>query len=130
MEKKKELLFSVTRKDFVIEPYKGSGSGGQHRNKTMSCIRIRHPESGAEAIATENREQGRNKKLAFKRIVDSKKFRSWIKIRSSETAQSQKELKKKIDDIVDKSMESDNLLVETYDVEEEKWIKEEAKQDL
>ena len=56
----KKLLFSITKNDFTIEPYKGSGKGGQHRNKTMSCVRIKHAESGAEAIGTEHREQGKN----------------------------------------------------------------------
>ena len=123
MEKVKELLFSVTRKDFVIEPFKGSGAGGQHRNKTMSCIRIRHIESGAEAIATENREQGRNKKLAFKRITESKKFQMWLKIKTSETVQSKKEFEIRLNQMVDKLMESENLLVEVYDKEKKKWIK-------
>lgn len=76
MDKKKELLFSITKKDFIIEPYKGSGNGGQKRNKTMSCVRIKHPESGAEAIGTEYREQRKNKKAAFRRLVESKKFKT------------------------------------------------------
>ena len=74
MNKNKELLFSITKKDFIIEPYKGRGNGGQKRNKTMSCVRIRHPESGAEAIGTEHREQKRNRDAAFNRLIKTKKF--------------------------------------------------------
>lgn len=124
MKKVKELLFSVTRKDFIIEPFKGRGSGGQHRNKTMSCVRIRHTESGAEAIATENREQGRNKRLAFKRVTESKKFQLWIKIRASETIQNKKEFERKLDEMVDRLMESENIIVEVYDPEKKKWVKD------
>lgn len=80
----KELLFSVTKKDLIIEPYKGSGKGGQHRNKTMSCVRIKHPESGAEGIGTEHREQEKNKKLAFKRLTQTDKFKKWCKIKAAQ----------------------------------------------
>jgi peptide chain release factor 1 len=79
----KQLLFSVTKKDFIVEPYKGSGKGGQHRNKTMSCVKIKHLESGAEAIGTEHREQSKNKKLAFKRIIETKEFKTWLKLKTS-----------------------------------------------
>ena len=74
---KKELLFSITAKDFIIEPYKGRGKGGQKRNKTMSCIRIKHSESGCEAVCCKHREQNRNKKEAFKNLVKSEKFQIW-----------------------------------------------------
>jgi len=43
---KKELLFSLTKKDFKVETFRGSGAGGQHRNKTDSAVRIKHPASG------------------------------------------------------------------------------------
>ena len=76
---KKELLFSITKKDFIIEPYKGSGPSGQHRNKIMSCVRIRHPGSGAMAVGTETREQNKNKILAFNRLVYSNKFQTWLR---------------------------------------------------
>lgn len=42
--------------DFRIEWFSGSGAGGQHRNKTQNCCRIRHVPTGA----VESR-QGRNR---------------------------------------------------------------------
>ncbi len=36
--KNKQLLFSVTKKDLRIDYYKGTGSGGQKKNKTENCL--------------------------------------------------------------------------------------------
>jgi protein subunit release factor A len=44
---KKELLFSVTKKDFNVDYFSGKGAGGQYRNKHQNCVRLKHIESGA-----------------------------------------------------------------------------------
>ena len=66
----KELLFHAERKDFEIQTYRGTGPGGQHRNKTDSCVRITHIESGLSASCCETRSQAQNKKIAFRRLCD------------------------------------------------------------
>ena len=60
----------VTKADLLIVPYRGSGPGGQHRNKTMSCCRITHTPTGIVAHAEEQRHYPQNKKVAFKRLVE------------------------------------------------------------
>lgn len=51
----------------VEEQFRGSGAGGQHRNKTDSCIRLTHP-SGVQVVATEQRSQHQNRRVAWERL--------------------------------------------------------------
>jgi len=60
----------VSKKDLLIEPVKGSGSGGQKRNKTCSGIRMTHIPTGISVRCDEERMQSQNLKLAFKRLAD------------------------------------------------------------
>ncbi len=52
----------------VVDTYRSSGPGGQHRNKTSSAVRLRHPASGLTVIAEEERSQHANKTRAVKRL--------------------------------------------------------------
>ena len=45
-KKIKKLLFSLTKNDFIVTYYSGTGAGGQHRNKHQNCVRIKHKETG------------------------------------------------------------------------------------
>lgn len=73
----RELLFSQNKNDFEVEHIRGSGPGGQHRNKTSTGVRISHRASGATATATDSKSQETNKKEAFKKVCESAKFRFW-----------------------------------------------------
>jgi len=81
----KELLFSLSKSkgDFIVTPFKGSGKGGQKRNKTMSCCRISHPESGAVAECQDERSFEQNKKIAFKRLINKPEFVQWHKLETA-----------------------------------------------
>lgn len=69
----------VTIKDCETQTYKGSGPGGQHRNKTQTGVRIIHHPSGARAECCETRSQHENKRIAFKRMAESPEFQRWAK---------------------------------------------------
>lgn len=75
----KELLFSITKKDFDVQTFRCSGPGGQNVNKVETGVRIVHRESGAVGESREERKQGQNKKIAFARLVKSPVFQAWHK---------------------------------------------------
>lgn len=56
----------LTRKDFTIEWYSGTGKGGQHRNKHQNCCRIIHNETGIRAQGSSGRDRPTNQRDAFK----------------------------------------------------------------
>ena len=59
----------LTKKDFRIEWYSGSGAGGQHRNKHQNCCRIIHVESGLRVQGTNSRERVSNQREAFTKLA-------------------------------------------------------------
>jgi ribosome-associated protein len=55
-------------REVEIYPFRGSGPGGQHRNKVESAIRLLHKPSGITVVASDHKLQGKNRELAFKRL--------------------------------------------------------------
>jgi protein subunit release factor B len=49
---------------------RGSGPGGQNRNKRMSGVRVIHEPTGIKVEATERRSQAQNLKAALERLED------------------------------------------------------------
>lgn len=62
----REHLESICEVSFV----RGSGPGGQHRNKVETGVRLVHPPSGIVIVATDDRSQTRNRENAFERLVE------------------------------------------------------------
>ena len=118
----KELLFSLTKKDFVVQHFKASGPGGQKRNKTSSAVRIIHPESGARAEGKEERSQTANKRNAFKRLIETKEFKSWHRKKVAEILYGKEESERWLKEM----MEPSNMKIETRDPETGKWIESKA----
>ena len=79
----RELLFSVTLADCDVQTFSVSGGGGQRRDKKSTGVRIVHKASGAVGTGTEERSQLQNKKAAFKRVIESKTFKAWLKMQTS-----------------------------------------------
>ena len=60
---------NVRKSDLRIEFYRGSGAGGQHRNKTSSACRITHLPTGVTSKCEEGRHQQENKTKAFRKLA-------------------------------------------------------------
>lgn len=59
----------LTKKDFSIDWFSGSGAGGQHRNKHQNCCRITHLETGLVAVGQNSRSRVTNQENAFRSLV-------------------------------------------------------------
>jgi ribosome-associated protein len=58
----------ISLDDVEVTHTKGSGPGGQNRNKRMSGIRLVHKPTGITVMATERRSQEQNLSHAFERL--------------------------------------------------------------
>jgi protein subunit release factor B len=111
----RELLFSLTKKDFEISFFSGQGAGGQHRNRHKNCVRIRHPESGAIGVGQRERSLPQNKRAAFNNMYNSPKFQTWFKMRCSTATLSKQEKErqeKELREHLAEMMKPENIKVE------------------
>jgi protein subunit release factor A len=110
--KDKRKLFSVTIKDCKVTTFTVGGHGGAGKDTSNTGVRILHPQSGAVGKATESRSQAVNKRMAFKRMGESKAFQAWARLVASELTSG-----KSVDTIVGEMMQPENLKVEylTYE---------------
>ena len=113
----KELLFKLTRKDFIVEAKRGSGKGGQNRNVTNSACRITHPASGAVGQAQDERAYKQNESLAFRRLIETTKFKMWHKMEVARQLGLLKDVEKNVEE------EMKKIKVEVKD-ENGRWVDE------
>ena len=104
----KELLFSVTAADCDWQYLRGTGPGGQKRNKTESKVRCVHRASGAVGESDLTRSQHENKRIAFVKMAESKEFKLWHKLETARRMGDQLTIDEKVDD----AMNDANLKLE------------------
>jgi protein subunit release factor A len=104
----KQLLFSLTAKDFEFQTFCTGGNGGQHRNAKQNGVRCIHPASGAVAEHRDGRDQRKNKELAFEKCCKTPKFMSWHR----NEVMRRLGMLKDIENRVDKMMDLSNLKIE------------------
>jgi len=116
----KQLLFSLTKKDFIVETFRAGGKGGQNQNKIESGVRIRHLESNCVQECREERSQAQNKRKAFLRLVQQEKFKNWLRIKAARVSMlfpSQKDIEREVDTMMDEK----NLKIEYGDGSPYHW---------
>jgi len=116
MQENKNKVVLLSKKDLVIEWFSGgAGAGGQYRNRHQNSCRLKHPESGAQAQATDERSQQQNLKIAFKRLMEDPKMKFWISRRVAEV-RGEETLEQK----VERQMRPSNLKIEG--LENGQWV--------
>jgi protein subunit release factor B len=120
LAQEKELLFSITKKDFRVETFRSGGKGGQYQNTTDSGVRITHIESGAVGESREERSQHANKKKALEKLVQTKEFKNWHKIKVAYALKGISDYKKAIEKEVDELLKPKNIKIEGKN-EEGRW---------
>lgn len=114
----KELLLSITKNDFTFTCTRGSGPGGQKRNKTSSAVHCKHEASGAVSHDDTTRSQHENKVLAFRKCVNTKEFQTWLKLETAKRTGTLKQIEEKIEREI-----KNNIKVEVKD-EQGRWVDE------
>jgi protein subunit release factor B len=110
-------IVSLTAADFEITYERGTGPGGQKRNKTETKCRIFHPPSGAVATCDETRHQSQNRSIAFRKLAKTPEMQRWLKL---ETARRCGDLAK-VEETVERMMKYETKV----EVKEDgKWVSE------
>jgi len=112
--RERQLLFSITKDDFEFQYFRCGGNGGQNQNKRDTGVRIIHKESGAVAESREERSQLQNKRIAFQRLIKTKEFQKWHRIKSAMSIKGIIDIERWVND----QMKPSNLKIESYAPEE------------
>jgi peptide chain release factor 1 len=74
MNTDKESEFKLDR-SLVIKNYiRSQGPGGQHVNRTESCVQLTHTPSGIQVKCQDTRDQRKNEIIAWERLTEKLKF--------------------------------------------------------
>lgn len=94
---KKELLFSVTAADCEWSYTRGTGKGGQKKNKTSSAVHCMHRPSGAHGYSEASRSQLDNKREAFRKMSESTEFKKWHRLEVAKRTGQLMDIEQKVD---------------------------------
>jgi protein subunit release factor A len=102
------VAFSVRISDCREEFFRGSGNGGQKKQKTSSGVRLTHEPSGVQVESEAQRSQHQNRVDALKKLAAHPKFRAWCHAESRARIEGYSSLVTKVEEM----MKPHNLKIE------------------
>jgi protein subunit release factor A len=61
-------MMKIDKKIFKVDITKGTGAGGQHKNKVETCVTVTHIPSGKKETCQETRSKTKNLETAYTRL--------------------------------------------------------------
>ena len=106
------ITFSITKKDFELTWFSGTGGGGQHRNRHRNCCRLKHIETGVITTGQSHKEARSNKREALENMAKHWKIKAFLaqKLAELELGETIKEAAEKA---ADELMAEENIVEET-----------------
>lgn len=116
----KQLLFSVTAKDFEMQTFSVGGHGGSGKDTSNSGVRLIHPPSGARGEGREHRSLTLNRRAAFERLVASKEFKNWHRIecarrRGQPVPETPIEIMGRVDRMIEQGLRDGSIKIEEFE---------------
>lgn len=110
----RRLLFSVTAKDCNWDYFTCGGKGGSGKDTSNNGVRCTHQASGARAEARDSRDQLRNKRQAFVRMLNTPEFKKWHRIEVAKRTGEYERMLRRVEEAVDEQMHEKYIKVQTY----------------
>jgi protein subunit release factor A len=107
----REHFFTVPKSEFLFKYSRGTGKGGQKRNKTETKVQCNHIESGAYGVDDSTRSQHKNKEIAFRKCVDTPQFQVWLRRKINQKLGLEHEIKERVDAMMKRE---EDFLVEYF----------------
>jgi len=91
------IKVTVTQKDCRRETFRCGGNGGQNVQKRETGVRFTHEPSGSVGQSCDQRTQGQNERIAWRRMAESPKFKAWSALQLQMLEEGYRNVQAKVD---------------------------------